>query len=285
MQITVYLDLIFILNFLVDFYVLLITGHIVHQKISLLKIGLGALFGSLAFLPFIFCPKLLVGLSGLILSIVINIGAVGISLGISGGFIKKWLLSTTITFLLGGLIQFYKNKSEVIHISFYKWTIIFFISMITGLILFRHLSSCSEKRKYIYVIKMHHAGKNYEENVFMDSGNQLWDCLYGKPVLILSDKVIERIVSAKEFEYIKKYSKVGFMDYGDPLLNEQKNICFHEISYQSVGKSRGKLLCFIIDSVEVVGRDKVYLKQPIAVVDGNMFRGKMYNGLIFSDDN
>lgn len=264
---------------------LLITGHIIHQKISLLRIGLGALFGSLAFLPFIFYPKLLIGFSGIFLSIVINIGAVFISLGTSGGFIKKWLLSTTITFLFGGLVQFYKNKSEMVHISFYRWTIIFLISMITGLILFRHLSACSEKRKYIYVIKLHNAGKNCEEHVFMDSGNQLWDCVYRKPVLILSDNVIERIVSAKEFEYIKKYSKVGFMDYGDPLLVEQKNICFHEISYQSIGKSRGKLLCFIIDSVEVVGKDKVYLKQPIAVADGSMFRGKMYNGLIFSDDN
>jgi len=105
LQITVYLDLIFIINFLVDLYVLSITGKLMHQKIKGLRIGLGALFGSTVFLPCILHPGLLMGISGIILMIVISMGAVAISLGREGGFIRKWSLSTTIMVIFGGIFQ------------------------------------------------------------------------------------------------------------------------------------------------------------------------------------
>ncbi len=96
MQITVYLDLIFIINYLVDFYVLLITGMLLHQKLHMIRIGLGALFGAALLLPCVLYPKLLMGFSGIIISIGISMGAVVISLGRDGGFIRKWFLSTTV---------------------------------------------------------------------------------------------------------------------------------------------------------------------------------------------
>ena len=132
MQITVYLDLIFIINFLVDLYVLSITGKLMHQKIKGLRIGLGALFGSTVFLPCILHPGLLMGISGIILMIVISMGAVAISLGRGGGFIRKWSLSTTIMVIFGGIFHLIKDRFGVLHITFYKWMIFKFFKILEG---------------------------------------------------------------------------------------------------------------------------------------------------------
>lgn len=285
MKVTIYLDLILILDYLVNFYVLFITGYIIRQRISIIRIGLGALFGTLAFLPFMLCPKLLVGLSGIILTIGISMGAVMISFGIRYGLIKKWLLSTTIMFLLGGMIQFAKGKLRVVYIGFYKWLIIFLFCMMAGTALFLFLSANKDKGKYIRVIKISQRERIVEEQVFVDSGNRLLDLLYRKPVLILSKEVVKRLVSREEYEYIDKCSRFHFLDYSDPtLIKMQKSICIHELPYKSVGRISGKMLCFVVDSVEVVGSNKYYKKQPIAVADDRLFNGKNYKGLIFPDE-
>ncbi|MBQ8086195.1 MAG: sigma-E processing peptidase SpoIIGA [Lachnospiraceae bacterium] len=285
MQITVYFDLIFIINFLVDFYVLFITGKIIRQKVDIVKIGLGALFGALAFLPLIFFPKLLMGTSGIFITVGISMGTVAIALGKTGGFIKKWFLSTTIMFLLGGTIQCIKLSFGIIHITFYKWMILFFSCACIVNVLIGHLLSERERGQYIYKINVHNKDKEIEEYVFMDSGNRLWDTVYGKPVLILSKETIGEIVSKEESSFIEKYYENGKLDYSDPVfLKSYKGIHFHEISYHSVGKVSGKILCILVDSVEVTESKKLYLKQPVAIADGRLFQGKGYNGLIFSDD-
>ena len=85
MQVTVYLDIIFIINFLVDFYVLLITGWLNHQRVKISRIVIGALFGSILFLPLIFCPMLLCGIPGIVILTGTSMGAVLISLGKENG--------------------------------------------------------------------------------------------------------------------------------------------------------------------------------------------------------
>lgn len=285
MQITVYLDLIFIINFLVDLYVLSITGKLMHQKIKGLRIGLGALFGSTVFLPCILHPGLLMGISGIILMIVISMGAVAISLGREGGFIRKWSLSTTIMVIFGGIFQMMKDRFGVLHITFYKWTIFFLLSGMAGSFLMLLLTRSRERGRYIININIQHGGREIKVCVFMDSGNRLWDAIYGKQVLLLSKEIAQKILSDDEYRIVERYKRDGYIDYNDPsFLNIQKNICFHEIAYKSVGRSSGKMLCFIVESVEVEGRNKIYYKQPVAVAQEELFSGKEYRGLIFSDD-
>ena len=290
MQVTVYLDLVFVINFIADFYVLLITGWIIHQKISMIRIVMGATFGAAVFLPCVIYPNLFMGFSGIMLSIGISMGAVAISLGIKGGFIRKWFLSTTIMVLFGGIFQLIKLKIELPHITIYTWLIFISASGIIVCIIISGLVRIREQEKDICRIYIRHQGKNMETDVLIDSGNRLWDARFNKPVILLSEDIIQVIVSSDEYDFINEYKKKGYVDYHDPILLKTPKTCFHEISFQSVGEMSGKLLCFLIEEIRVsyVKKSnkihKCYIKQPCAIVDPELFDNKQYKGIFFSDN-
>lgn len=282
MQVTVYLDLIFLINYVVDFYVLLITGWLVHQKTQMVRIGLGALFGSLCLLPFTLIPRLLMGVSGVMLSTGISMGAVFIALGKAGGFMRKWFLSTTVMVLFGGIFHFLKGWFGRQQLTCYIWMILFMASGIILVMLIRLLKRNVYRGNQLYRIIISHQGRSVEEYVYMDTGNQLWDTLYNKPVLLLSEELMERLLSKEELYLIGEYKKKGYIDYSNPiLLKTQKRMCFHEIAYQSVGKSSGKLLCFLLERMECREKNTCYTRQPTAIADAFLFQGKEYKGLLF----
>lgn len=285
MEITVYLDLIFLINFCVEFYVLIITNRLMKMKASVLRIGFGALLESLVFLPLITHAGLLTGVPGIVLSIVISMGTVRIALGGAGGLVKKWFLSTTVMVAFGGVFQLLKNVLPAQKMTIYIWIIIFLLSGIIMILFVREIVDVKYRTGSIYCVKIIHGERAVECNMFLDTGNRLRDNLFGKPVMLLSYEIVEKILSDKEIEFINEYKKKGYIDYQNPIvLNSQKNICFHEITYKSVGKSSGRLLCFLLDKIELCDVRKLYIRQPAAVVDAELFEGREYKGLIFSDD-
>ncbi|MDE5863688.1 MAG: sigma-E processing peptidase SpoIIGA [Lachnospiraceae bacterium] len=56
MQITVYLDIIFVINFIADFFVLFLTGKILRQKILWWRLIAGTAFGAGSLLFFVLRP-------------------------------------------------------------------------------------------------------------------------------------------------------------------------------------------------------------------------------------
>ncbi|MGN0155454.1 MAG: sigma-E processing peptidase SpoIIGA [Lachnospiraceae bacterium] len=284
LQVTVYLDIVFLINFIADFYVLFITGKVVKQKISCLRILAGALFGASMLLPCILYPKMLTGCTGIMLCTGISMGAVLISLGKRGGFIKKWFLSTTIMVLLGGMINYLRYMTGTTTIKLCIWIFFFAGSGIIGMFMISFLQKMVHKGKHVYQIYIKHEGKRMQGNVYLDTGNMLWDALFGKPVVLLSEGFVLNLMSEEERLFIEEYKKKGYMDYNSQtLLNAQKKVCFHEIAYQSVGKSSGKLLCFLLEEMELPENRIILRRQPAAIADSSLFEGKEYQGLLFSD--
>ena len=120
--------------------------------------------------------------------------------------------------------------------------------------------------------------------LFVDSGNQLWDYMVNKPIIIISEESLRAIFTKEEYKIIEKYRLNGYIDYNDSILMKiQRNMFFHEISYQSIGKAKGKLLCFLADNIEVEEKNKCYRKQPVAIADKKLFALKDYKGLLFED--
>lgn len=285
MQVTVYLDIIFLINFCVSFYVMLITGWLTKAKISLIRISIGALLESLILLPLILHPRLLLGVSGVIFSIIISMGTIIIVFWKSNELIKKWFLSTTVMIMFGGLFQLLKNILFPQHFTFYIWIISFLLTGLLLILIIFNIINVKKKSQYIYRIRLIRDDKIIENRVFLDTGNRLRDSLLGRPVMLLSEEIAEKILTDKEINFVKEYKKKGYIDYQNPIvLNSQKNICFHEIAYKSVGKTSGRLLCFIVESVEIEDKAKVLYKQPVAIVDDRLFDNKCYKGLIFSDE-
>lgn len=280
MKIVFYMDVIFIINFMTDLFVLFVTGFFMRQSIKLWRLPAGAFFGAAVLLPFLSKPCLLTGSTGIIICTGISMGTTLIAFGRKGGFIRKWFLSTTIMFLLGGIMYYIRFVMGWTVITLYKWGILFCtgcIACITGV---RLLKKSKKHAETVYFIKIIKADKTVYEYVYLDTGNMLWDALYQKPVILLSEKTAKKCLSQEEQQILEQIQKEKIFDYRRMLhMNTCKRNSFHVVRYQSVGKDNGWLVCFLADEVWIDDRHCLY-RQPLAVAPEFLFRNKKYKGLL-----
>lgn len=282
MQITIYLDVIFFINFITDLFVLFLTGQILKQKIVMWRLIAGAVFGSISLLPFLCFPMLLFGKHGVIICTGISMGAVLIAFGRkNGGIIKKWFLSTTIMVLLGGLMNYFKYKTDSTTLTLFVWLGIFTGSVLLCTIVIHFLQRMLHKENSIYFIEVRNGKCLKDISVYLDTGNMLFDPLYGKPVILLSENAVKGCLEEEEKNIIQQYNKNGRLDFEKMMaLKVQQKDSFHEIVYQSVGNPTGRLICFLADEVRVKGSEKILKRQPIAIISSALFEGKEYQGLL-----
>lgn len=282
MQITVYLDIIFIINFIADFFVLLLTGLILKQRIVLWRLIIGAVFGAGMLLFFVLSPLLLSGTAGIAFCIGISMGAVAISFGRkNGGLIRKWFLSTTIMILIGSVMNYLKYISGETVFQICKWLLCFIASGACIYFLLLYFRQVMQKEKDIYLIEIKHGEHITVNQVYMDTGNFLWDPLFEKPVILLSESLVKSCLTEEEINIIEQYKKNGRLDYKDVLTNKmQKRVCFHEIAYKSVGNSSGRLLCLLMEKINILDAGRILTKQPVAIGPESLFEGKSYQGLL-----
>lgn len=282
MQITVYLDIIFFINFIADLMVLFLTGVILKQKIVFWRLLAGAFFGAGMLLPLVCFPHLLMGKTGIAACVGISMGAVAISFGRkNGNFIKKWFLSTTIMFLLGGIMNYFKGITDNTFIQLSVWMILFTGSAFCGLGMLHFLKQTIQKEDNLYLVKIRYENQVAVDQVYLDTGNMLWDPLFYKPVIMLSEKFVKRCITKEEEEIVEEYREKGRLNFEKILAcGTQRKACFHEITYQSVGNPSGKLLCFLVEEVHISGSDHVLKKQPVAIGPSFLFEGKEYQGLL-----
>lgn len=282
MQITIYLDVIYVLNFVADFFVLWLTGILLKQKIVLWRVLAGAAFGAGMLLLFVLYPHLFMGMAGIAAYAGISMGAVAISYGgKQGGFLKRWFLSTTIMILTGSVMNYLKYIGHTDTLTLCRWLLYFTGSGACIFVIIYSLRSLTQTGEQIFRICLQHGGRQTETCVYLDTGNLLWDSLFGKPVIVLSEEAIAACLTGKEKEIIEKYMESGLLDYESLLTDKiQRRDCFHEIAFQSVGNPSGKMLCMLLEEVTVYGADRVLKRQPVAIGRGSLFAGKAYQGLL-----
>jgi stage II sporulation protein GA (sporulation sigma-E factor processing peptidase) len=280
MQITLYLDVIFLVNFVVDFMALELTAFVLKLQSPWWRIFLAAGVGGVSGLTLLCIPGSLSGVAGVTGLVGSSIGANMIAFG-RKGVIQKWFCSTTILFLLGGVMSYVKGITGKTTLSLVTW----FVLLVEGLGIVGLLVHITKKRHLavpnLSFVVMNHEGKHIHFQAFVDTGNFLWDPLLGKPVVLISREVMEGLVNDTEKEMISKYLKCGYIDYSQMLYKDvQRKNCFHEIAYQSVGQPCGKLICFLVEEMIVGNSDITERKQPVAVAPDYLFCGQEYQGLI-----
>lgn len=285
MQITVYFDIIFLMNFLVDFIALYLTGVIAKKKIRLRKLIMGSVFAAMSLLIFIMFPFLLMGWKGIFILIGISMGTVAIPYWEKHwSFVRTWFLSTTIMVLMGGLMNYLRYIFHIEILQILQWVLLFAISSICVGIFMISLRKTLKCNDNIYLVQITQGEKTIVESLYMDTGNLLMDPVFYKPVIVLSANVVCKCMIEEEQLIVEQYIKNGKIDYEKILsCQTQEKVCFHEITYQSVGSSSGKLLCVLMDEIKVLGEDSVLVKQPVAIVSDDIFAGSIYQGLLHKE--
>ncbi len=282
MQITVYYDVVFLLNFFVVLVVLFLTGILAKRKILWGRIIIGAVLAAISLLIFILCPSLFIGWKGVVILIGISMGTVAIPYWEKGwSFVRTWFLSTTVMILIGGIMNYFKYIFQVTKLHMKTWLFVFTGSCVCIAIIVISLRNVFKQNKNIYLVQFVHGEHVTVETMYLDTGNMLMDPMFQKPVVIMGYNAITKCMIEEERRVVEQYIKTGKLDY-ELLLScqTQKKVCFHELPYQSIGESSGKLICLLIDEIKIFGGDRVLEKQPVAIVPDEVFRGNIYQGLL-----
>lgn len=194
----IYVDLVFILNFLFDFVLLFSVNYILRRNINLKKIFLGSIVGEVTLLLlFVQIPSAVIFLIKLLVSFVM----IFISFGFHDirYFFKNVLYFYLVSMLMGGAIEFLNNQFSYSNngLSFYNTglKISYFFMVILGIFLVgMYVKSVIELRNnysYYHKCKVYFDEINYVVfNAFLDTGNKLSVPYLNKSIVLIDKKKI-----------------------------------------------------------------------------------------------
>lgn len=275
-EVIIYADVLFVVNFFINYIILLLTSAVLHIKYKIRPI-LGALFGAV-YSTIIFFPKL--GFLNLtILKIILSIAIVLISIKINTPliFIKALLTFYGISFALGGMIfalYFFTAGGSFIKIQ--NGIPYFDISIITVLIASVIFFILLQIVNYIYThtknkifrLKLTLGEKSCYINSMYDSGNLLCHPISHLPVITAEKASVIKLIPEK--------AKLIFEN--EPEFNEFNFSGLSVIPYNTINGSYF-MFCIMPDKIEC-SNTKKEIKAEIGIINQKISKNKYYDSLI-----
>ena len=286
MQNVVYIDVLFVLNMFINYFILYAVAKTVRIVPSRLRIFFGALLGGLYSL-FIFLPEVNVVLS-LAAKLVFSISIVFTAFKRSSlkVFIKLLASFYIINFSFAGImlgIWFaFKPPGIIINngvvyfdISIVTLTISTIICYIIVIIISRLLKKNAPDNKY-YELKITVDGKTAELNGIVDTGNSLCDNFTDKPVIIVDLNFVSQLFPENIMDFFKNHG--GGMELLD---NTGWRSRIRLIPYNAVG-SNGLLPAFRPDCIELSSKkgEKFKTDEVIIAVSSGALPTNDFSALI-----
>ncbi|MEG1782287.1 MAG: sigma-E processing peptidase SpoIIGA [Oscillospiraceae bacterium] len=214
MKITIYADVLIIINFLVNYFLLRGAALISGCAVNRVKIVLSALIGSL-FSLLIFAEidsgiaSLALKLAVLLISTFIAFGFVNIRL-----FLRNFACLSGINALCAGVLMLMADKSNVVYHNnlFFYFNIspVLLVGCMISVFLivnvFTFLLKDRGKNETI-TIKVSIEGRSVFLKSFYDTGFKLSDILLGRAVMLCSSESVKEILPQKTIEDIANFSQ------------------------------------------------------------------------------
>ena len=252
-----YIDLFFLINFLMDYFLLLMVGKMLKCRIRRLRIIAGAMVG--AFLTCIF----VVFLRGKIWRLVLFHGVMNMCLLKTGlgikekrTLIKAWILLYVSAFLLGGILNVFQ--------PYVRGGAVFLILAFAGyhlclgiwdLLAYFHKNMAGSCRARLY-----QNGRECEIYAIIDTGNRLRDSLTGRPVHVITGEIAE---------------KLGCTDFSSKRV----------ITYQSIGKENGTMPILMLDCLCCrCEKEEKWVEKPLVAVSERQKLSNVYDMILNPDD-
>ena len=197
MKMKIYIDLIMILNFFIDFILLLSVSLILKRNIKITRIMLGAFIGGISILLLFFNVN---NLSLFILKVFISLVMILTTFGYRN--LKYTLINMLYLYLssiiLGGFLYLLNLQFSYKHIGiiFYNNGLsinFIFLIIFSPVILYIYIKQTKNLRynySNYYNIELYIKNKKYKYTAYMDSGNVLVDNLTNKPVILIDKRKV-----------------------------------------------------------------------------------------------
>ena len=195
----IYIDIVFMANFLMDYVLLRLVLMALHYRRKRLRCMLGAMAGATVSCIYVLLP-------GVIPGVLLQAAGAIIMLRTGCGIRKRGLLAEasvflyTAAFLFGGLWRVLAGGR---HYSAGEFMVLL-ATTYAGLTAFIKMWELrSIRRRNIYPVTLFYQGKKQETYGFCDTGNLLTDPLSGQPVSLVEGELLQTVLSEKLAEKLK----------------------------------------------------------------------------------
>lgn len=267
---TVYIDLIFIENVIMNLSIVLSEAIILNLKTGFLRKLIASIIGTLFYILQLFFQINYLQIITSLLMIWVAFKPIKIKT-----FLKEVVVFYFISFLFGGISFALMNfRSDGIlqvvgGVLIGNFSLIFvFGSAFIGFAILYYI--LKEKNKKIFKeIILGIEGLEFRVNVFLDTGNLLREPYTNKPVIIVEKKVLNRLICEKCGENFEEIIK-GEVEVPFGMFL---------IPYRSIGNSSGFLLGVKPSYVKDVNGEKVYTNVVIGICNENISDNNNYSGI------
>jgi stage II sporulation protein GA (sporulation sigma-E factor processing peptidase) len=288
MQQTVYIDILFFINLVINYFILLAVTNILHRKDKRLRLFLGACLGAVYSL-FIFFPELSFLYSS-VLKFIFSVAIVVVAYKFSSiiHLVKLVLAFYIVSIIFGGIIfamwlflspPGMLMKNGVVYVDISPVVLILASAacyiIITLFARFLHKNNGLEA---IYEVEVFLGNVSVKITALLDTGNSLTDSISGLPVIITEFDKIEKLIP----KALRQSFKKGIIDNPDIFVIENWQNRFRLIPYGSVGNTGGLLPAFKPDKIVAKsGENKIETSNVlVAVTNKRLTADGRYNMLL-----
>lgn len=306
----IYIDVIFIINFIMDILLLLIVRKILKYKSGILRLVSGAGTGAAGACILAVFPKLNGFVQFFAAYVLICSAMILIAFGFKNlaAAVKAVVLLYITTFFLGGAINslYYHSMmgyyfEELIQGRlFQNQNMAYFIlAGIAGaaavLVFIKTLRNLRSGDLKTYETELSYGDKSIRIIGLLDTGNNLYDPIYGKPVIIAEYSALEPLLTVHQRDLL--HVMLDTLDGKHTSLNEKDNSSENSsvlqdeteehfnimmIPYHSIGKKNGMLPAIVMNRVVVEsGKEKICSEKVYTAVSReNLSRQKEYQVIL-----
>lgn len=252
-----YIDVFFVVNFTMDYILLVLIRKMLRCSGSYRRIALGALLGAFLTCLVVVFPIPYASVKFILFHGLVNVAMVITGLGIKDGrdMIKAWLLLYASGFLLGGVFQFLGQYVRIGSVFFVLAVVSYYV--VSGIwSLIAYLARQSQYRCQVILCQ---GERQYQAQALIDTGNCLKDGLTGQPVSIASRKVMKE------------------------LCQEDSTVKIRYIPYHSIGKAEGVMPVMTLDGMYVCRQKKQWIEKPLIAVCGEEMTSDRYEVILNPD--
>ncbi len=293
MNVEIYADVVFLINFIMDFFIFWIVSRLIKRKTNFIRLCVGALVGSLTYCIIIFVPGLF-NVFG-----IVTVLTVSIITCFTPKSLKEFgmlvLFTVASVFCVGGagmaLFSFVNLKD--------------ILGNILGLDRIRHfpfrlllISSCSTfvliklfiawynhviiKRQTFYELTIKLNEEVISLNALVDTGNSLHDPLSEDPVIIVEFETIKKFLPEpmKLIFYEKKENDLTFVT--EHIGQCHMTTKLRMIPYSSLGKQNGMLIGLRVDGVTLSSQAGITTlnRAIVAIYNFQLSKDGFYHALL-----
>jgi len=250
-----YVDVLFLVNFMMDYILLLIVRKMMKCTATHRRICIGAAVGSLLTCLVVILPIPYTIIKLILFHVLVNTCMIRVGLKIKTirSFLKAIIMLYIGSFLLGGIMEVFRPYIRVGSL----FLLIAIVGYYLVMAIWRFLSYMQRWNQCHYTVELYLGNKKYQIKGMIDTGNGLRDPISGTPVNIL-DRHTARTL------------------FGEEHLKDVRYI-----PYQSIGKKAGVLPAVQFERMCILKDTECWVERPlIAISEETISKGGEYEMIL-----